>query len=334
MRKGNTRSHSELGSQAFLRRWYFVLRHGRVGRCQALIFMKNIIIVTGGAGFVGSNLIEHLLKKTNKKIISLDDYSTGNKKNHIFDNRVKYLRSDTSKINKRLFKIKKRIHSIFHFGEFARIYQSFKDFDKCYDSNTIGSKAVFKFCLENKIKLIYSATSATLGNHGDDKNLSPYAFTKSKNLEMLENLKKWFKLKYEIVYFYNVYGLNQICKGDMATVIGIFEKQFNENKPLTIVKPGTQERRFTHVKDTVEACYFAWQQNKCRHYSISNRKSFSILQVAKMFDSKIKYLPFRPGERYASALTSMNLSNKVYKMFGKINLNDYVKDIIKTKKYK
>ena len=292
--------------------------------------MKNIIIVTGGAGFVGSNLINLFLKKTKFKIYSLDNYSTGNKKNHIMDKRVKYFKCDTKEISLVLKKYKKKIHSIFHFGEFSRIYQSFLKMNECINSNSIGSHAVFNFCLKNKIKLVYSATSASIGNHGKDKNLSPYAFTKAKNLELLENLKKWFNFKFEIIYFYNVYGPNQIRSGDMATVIGIFEEQYKKNISLTVVKPGNQTRRFTHITDTVEACYVAWKKNKCRHYSISNRKSFSILQVAKMFNSKIKYLPRRPGERYASALTSMNLSNKVYKMFGKINLKEYVKDIIKT----
>ena len=119
--------------------------------------------------------------------------------------------------------------SIFHFGEFSRIYQSFKKFNQCFESNSRGSKEVFNFCLKNKIKLIYSATSASLGNNGNDKNLSPYAFTKAKNLELLNNLKKWFKLKFEIIYFYNVYGKRQIEVGDMATVIGIFEHQYKKN---------------------------------------------------------------------------------------------------------
>ena len=201
--------------------------------------------------------------------------------------------------------------------------------NECIESNSIGSNAVFNFCLTNKIKLIYSATSASIGNNGLDKNLSPYAFTKAKNLEMLENLKKWFKFKYEIVYFYNVYGPNQISKGDMATVIGIFEDQYKKNKPLTVVKPGTQKRRFTHVKDTIEACYDSWKKNRCRHYSISNKKSYSIIEVARMFSNKIKFLPSRSGERYASALTSMNLSNKVYKKFGSVQLKDYIKNTIK-----
>jgi len=294
--------------------------------------MKNFIIVTGGAGFVGSNLIKSLLKKTNKKIISLDNYSSGNKKNHIKDTRVKYIKAETIDISKHLKHVKKRIHSIFHFGEFARIYQSFKKFDECFKSNSIGSNAVFKFCLDNSIKLIYSATSASLGNKGDDKNLSPYAFTKSKNLELLENLRKWFNFKFEVIYFYNVYGLGQIKVGDMATVIGIFEDQYKKKKPLTIVKPGTQTRRFTHIDDTINVCVEAWKKNKCLHYSISSKTPYSIKDVAKMFKTKITYLKPRSGERYASALTKISNNRKIINKYGRIDLKDYVTSFIKGEK--
>ena len=289
---------------------------------------KNILIVTGGSGFVGSNLISYLTKKTKFKIISLDNYSSGKKSNEFKNKKVKYITGETKNISILLNKYKNRIHSIFHFGEFARIYQSFLKFDECMQSNSIGSHAVFYFALKNKIKLVYSATSASLGNKGNDKNLSPYAFTKSKNLELLNNLKKWFGMKFEIIYFYNVYGPRQITKGSMATVIGIFENQFKKNLPLTVVKPGTQSRRFTYIYDTVKACYDAWKTNKCRHYSITNKKSFKIIEVAKLFKHKIKLVPPRKGERYASALTNMNLSNKVYKIFGKTMLEDYINDFI------
>ncbi|MDB0054181.1 NAD-dependent epimerase/dehydratase family protein [Candidatus Pelagibacter sp.] len=294
--------------------------------------MKNIIIVTGGAGFVGSNLIKLLLKKTNKKIISLDNYSSGNKKNHLKNNRVEYLKAGTIDISKNLEDIKKKIHSIFHFGEFARIYQSFKKFDECFESNSIGSNAVFKFCLDNNIKLIYSATSASLGNKGKDKNLSPYAFTKSKNLELLENLKKWFNFKFEVIYFYNVYGPGQIKVGDMATVVGIFENQYENDKPITIVKPGTQTRRFTHIDDTINTCIEAWKKNKCLHYSISHKKSYSIKDLAKMFKTKIIYLKPRLGERYASALTKISNNRTIINKYGKIDLKDYVTSFIKDEK--
>ena len=296
--------------------------------------MKKYIVVTGGAGFVGSNLIKLFIKNTNFKIISLDNYSTGTIKNHIKSNRVIYLKGGSKDIKKKLNKFKKTINSVFHFGEFSRIFQSFKNFNECYESNSIGSKEVFKFCLDNKIKLIYSATSASLGKGGNDKNLSPYAFTKSKNLELLENLKKWFKLKFEIIYFYNVYGANQIETGNMATVIGIFQNQYRNNKHLTIVKPGTQSRRFTHISDTVNICYKAWKLNKCKHYSISHKESYSILNVAKMFNTRVKFLPQRSGERYASALTNMSYKNKVIKHYGKINLKDYITSFIKAEKKK
>ena len=291
--------------------------------------MKNLLIVTGGAGFVGSNLIELLTKKTKYNIISLDNYSTGSIKNHIKNKRVKYIKGNTLNIKKILNKHKKKINTIFHFGEFSRIFQSFKKFDECFQSNTIGSMAVFKFCLDNNIKLIYSATSASLGNNGNDKNLSPYAFTKSKNLELLENFKKWFDFKYEAIFFYNVYGSRQIKVGDMATVIGIFENQYLNKKPLTVVKPGTQSRRFTHIDDTVQICYEAFKKNKCKYYSISNRKAYSILEVAKMFDCKITLLKQRPGERYASALSKITSNNNIIQKYGKLQLKDYVSSFIK-----
>ena len=235
--------------------------------------MKNLIIITGGAGFVGSNLIEFFLKKTKKNLISLDNYSTGSIKNHIKHKRVKYIRGNTRDIGKTISKYKKKIHSIFHFGEFARIYQSFEKFDQCFDFNSIGTKAV--------------------------------------------------------IYFYNVYGPRQISKGKMATVIGIFEELYKRNKPLTVVRPGSQTRRFTHINDTINICYEAWKKNKCRYYSISNKKSYSILDVAKMFKSNIIFLKSRSGERYASALTRISQNNKIIHKYGKINLKDYITSFIK-----
>jgi UDP-glucose 4-epimerase len=290
--------------------------------------MKNIIVVTGGAGFVGSNLIEELVKIKKYKILSIDNYSSGKISNHLRDPRVKYLRGDTKNVSNILEKYKNRIHTVFHFGEFARIFQSFKKFQECFNSNIEGSAELFKFVLENKIKLIYSATSATLGNNGKDMNLSPYAFTKAKNLELLENLKKWFNFKYEVVYFYNVYGPKQICKGDMATVVGIFEEHFKNKKPLPIVRPGSQTRRFTHIKDTVNTCIIAWKKNKCRHYSVVSNKAYSINQLAGMFNCNIIYLPKRQGERFSSALKRMNLTNKVIRINAEIKLKDYINNFL------
>jgi UDP-glucose 4-epimerase len=290
--------------------------------------MKNILVVTGGAGFIGSNLISELLKLKKFKIISIDNYSSGLSKNHIKNKRVKYLKGNTKNIEILLRNYNGKIHTIFHFGEFARIYQSFKKINECFSSNIEGSSNVFNFALKNKIQLIYSATSASLGNSGKDMNLSPYAFSKAKNLELLENLKRWFKFRYEVIYFYNVYGERQICKGDMATVVGIFEDYFKKSKKLPVVRPGTQTRRFTHVSDTVKACTFAWAKNKCKHYSIASKQSYSIIELARMFKSKIRYLPMRKGERFASALTKMNLNNKIIKLTAKIKLRDYINNFL------
>jgi UDP-glucose 4-epimerase len=290
--------------------------------------MRNILVVTGGAGFVGSNLISELLKYKRFKILSIDNYSSGLSKNHIKNERVKYLKGNIKNIEIFLKRYVGKIHTIFHFGEFARIYQSFKNVNECFSSNIQGTSNVFNFALKNNIRLIYSATSASLGNKGDDMNLSPYAFSKAKNLELLENLKKWFNFQYEIIYFYNVYGEKQICKGDMATVVGIFEDHFKKRKKLPVVKPGTQVRRFTHIYDTVKACIFAWKKNKCKHYSIASEQSYSIIELAKLFRSEIRYLPKRAGERYASALTKMNLNNKIIRLSAKIKLKDYVNNFL------
>ena len=290
--------------------------------------MRNILVVTGGAGFIGSNLISELLKLKKFKIISIDNYSSGLSKNHIKNKRVKYLKGNTKNIEILLRNYNGKIHTVFHFGEFARIYQSFKKINQCFSSNIEGSLNVFNFSLKHKTKLIYSATSASLGNSGKDMNLSPYAFTKAKNLELLENFKKWFNFRYEVIYFYNVYGEKQICKGDMATVVGIFEDHFKRGKRLPVVRPGKQIRRFTHVSDTVKACIFAWKKNKCKHYSIASNQSYSIIELAKLFRSKIRYLPTRKGERFASALTKMNLNNKIIRLSTKIRLKDYINNFL------
>tara|TARA_B110000037_G_scaffold41553_1_gene51386 strand:+ start:678 stop:1556 length:879 start_codon:yes stop_codon:yes gene_type:complete len=292
--------------------------------------MKNIIIITGGAGFIGSNLIKYLVKKTQLKIISIDNYSTGTKKNHLNHKNVKYIKGQNKDISKILKSYLKRIKVIFHFGEFSRIYQSFIDTKTCLNYNIHHSFEVINFAKDNNIKIIYSATSSNLGNNGRDENLSPYAWAKSKNIELIKNYSKWFGLKYELLYFYNVYGPSQILNGPMSAVIGIFETQFKKKIPLTVVKPGTQKRDFTHIDDIINGCYLAFKKGKQNEYMLGTQKQYTVLQIAKMFKTKIKFLPTRDGDRSVSSMPNRNALNQLgYKP--KIDIKNYIKQLISKK---
>ena len=290
---------------------------------------KNIILITGGAGFIGSSLIKYFIENNYKyKIISLDNYSSGSIKNHIKNKNVRYIRGNNKDIDKLLKKEKKNIKVIFHFGEFSRIFQSFKNYKKCFEHNIHHSSKVIEFAKDNKIKIIYSATSSNLGNNGKDENLSPYAWSKSKNIELIKNYNRWFGLNYELVYFYNVYGPGQILNSPMSAVIGIFEEQYKKRKPLTIVKPGNQRRDFTHIDDIVRGCYLAWKKGKQNEYMLGTKINHSIIEIAKMFKSKIKYIPSRPGERFGSTIPNNN-AKKILGYSARIKIKDYIKNFIK-----
>ena len=290
---------------------------------------KNIILITGGAGFIGSSLINYFTKNKYKyKIISLDNYSSGSIKNHIKSKNVKYIKGDNKDIDRLLKNVKKNIKVIFHFGEFSRIFQSFKNYKKCLEYNIHNSFRVIQFAKDNNIKIIYSATSSNLGNKGKDEDLSPYAWSKSKNIELIKNYSKWFGLKYELIFFYNVYGPGQILNSPMSAVVGIFEELYKKNKPLTIVKPGSQRRDFTHINDIVRGCILAWKKGEQSEYMLGTKRTYSIIQIAKMFKTKIKYVPSRPGERFGSTIPNNN-AKKILGYKAKIDIKDYIKDFIK-----
>lgn len=290
--------------------------------------MKNIIIVTGGAGFIGSNLIRKLIRETKYKIISIDNYIAGSKKNHLFHKRVNYIYGSTININKLLNNYKRNIKLIFHFGEFSRIVKSFEKRDQILKSNIEGSIKVVEFCLQNNIRIIYSCTSAGFGRNFQDINLSPYAYYKSFILNLILNYRNWYGLNYQILYFFNVYGGTEIIKDEMKAVIGIFEDQKKTNKSLTVVKPGTQSRIFTHIDDLVTECVKIMKLKKNSHYIIKAKKSYTILEIAKFFNHKYRFVSIRKGERFASTIVKKIRNNKI----NIINCNTDIKKYL-LKKY-
>ena len=259
--------------------------------------MSKEILVTGGAGFIGSNLIERLLKEEPKsKITSLDNYFTGKKSNH--HDCVNYIEGDTINAAK-IFKSKK-FDVVYHFGEYSRIVHSFSDISIVSSSILHGTPVIIELCKLWNAKLIYSASSSKFGNNGKDENLSPYAWMKAKMVEYIINYSKWFNLNYEICYFYNVYGPKQIYTGNYATVVAIFERQYKAGEPLTIVKPGTQKRDFTHVYDIVDGLILVSKQSSNHEWHFRSGKNISIQNLASLFNTDFKYIPEREGERFTS----------------------------------
>ena len=262
--------------------------------------MKRVL-VTGGAGFIGSNLIKKLIETHSEiEILSIDNYSTGKKENHIDSKNVTYHTTSTWDYFDTNFDEHKPFDVVFHFGEYSRIVKSFDDVDYVMKTNLHGTTRILEMCRKWNAKLIYSASSSKFGNNGKDENLSPYSWVKAKMVELIKNYNEWYDLQYEICYFFNVYGPNQITQGDYATVIGIFERQYNNNEPLTVVSPGTQSRDFTHVSDVVAGVIKTVDTNLNREWMLRSGTNHKIIDVAKMFSDNIKIIPERRGERFTS----------------------------------
>lgn len=257
--------------------------------------MKNVL-VTGGAGFVGSNLIKKLIEENPEvNITSLDNYFTGKPENHVAG--VEYYIGNTWEADS-IFENRK-FDTVFHFGEYSRIVQSFRDIDFVHRSILSGTPIILELCRKWEAKLIYSASSSKFGNEGKDENLSPYSWMKSKMVELIKNYGEWYDLQYEICYFFNVYGPGQITTGDYATVVGIFERQYKEGKKCTVVTPGTQTRDFTHIGDIVSGLVKASQRMDNKEWHLRSGVNVSIIDVAEMF-GEWKLIPERRGERFTS----------------------------------
>jgi len=286
------------------------------------------ILVTGGAGFVGSNLINQLIVQyPESKISVLDNLFTGSLDNLSFlDNENITLHVGSTEDIEYHF-INESFDLVYHFGEYSRIVKSFEDVNYVMKTNLHGTTRVLEMCRKWGAKLIYSASSSKFGNDGKDENLSPYAWAKSKMVELIKNYGEWFDLEYEICYFFNVYGPGQITEGDYATVIGIFERQYNSGEPLTVVSPGSQSRDFTHVEDIITGIIRATRSGLNREWHLRSGKVHTILEVAGMFDHNWVMIPERRGERLAAEDVKTDTETKL-DWKPKWDLNKYIKETV------
>ncbi|WP_200213738.1 NAD-dependent epimerase/dehydratase family protein [Micromonospora coerulea] len=259
----------------------------------------HVFAVTGGAGFVGSHLIRALLKAfPDAQIVSVDIYLPGTPGIRIEDPRVTHLDVSTVDINEEWDKAGlPSPTAVFHLGEYARIVQSFDELDLCWELNLHGTKEVVRFCDRHGARLVYAGSSSKFGNDGQDENLSPYAWTKAKNVEYIKNFANWYGLDYVITYFYNVYGPGHIKDGKYATVIGIFESQYERGEPLSVVAPGTQTRDFTHVDDIIDGILACYRDGSGDGYLLGYGHEWPLAEVAGMFTDNYTLVPARQGER-------------------------------------
>lgn len=285
--------------------------------------MSKIILVTGGAGHVGSHIIEELIKDPNNKVISLDNYFNGSIENHITG--AEYREGHTKNIDKL---IPETPDIVFHLGEYARISPSFDDVEKVYDMNIVGTFAVVEFCRQRKVtKLVYAASSTKFADNGQERHANPYSFTKANNVDLINNYGRWYNLPYAICYFYNAYGPREKGIGKYATVIAKFEQIYLNRGEFTVNKPGTQKRNFTYVKDLAKGMILVAQKGNGDGYALNNSKAYSIIEIAQAFGGPIKFI-----DNYSGRVTSGQAPNKARKELGwetTIDIMDYIKDFVK-----
>ena len=281
--------------------------------------MKKKIVVTGGAGFIGSHLCERLAKDGNNEVYSIDNYFTGSTDNHVES--VTYINGSSADIDTL---ITFTPHMIYHLGEYSRVEQSFDDMDKVLEFNKKGTFAVLEFVRKHKCKLLYAGSSTKYGDGGDNADASPYAWSKSSNTHLVKNYAKWYGIEYVITYFYNVYGPREIQTGKYATLIALFKEKMKNGEDLTVVSPGNQQRNFTHVYDTVDALMLIGEKGQGDEYGIGNPQAYTILDVAKLYGGNIVMLPERKGNRLVAPVVSDK--TRALGWEPKINLSDYIKE--------
>lgn len=286
---------------------------------------SKIILVTGGAGFIGSHLCEALVKNPINTVYSLDNYSSGSEKNHISG--VTYIAGDTRDIERMITVIP---DLIYHLGEYSRTSESFTDPEKTWRYNTEGTFCVLEFCRKHNVKkILYAGSSTKLADGGDGRNQSPYAWTKAANTELVQRYHEWFGLSFAITYFYNVYGGREIQEGSYATLIGIFKRLTRERKPLSIVAPGTQQRSFTHVDDIVRGLILTAEKGEGDGYCLGPKEIFTIREVAELFGGEIVMLPEKPGDRKTIAI-DLTKTERDLGWRAEIRLEDHIREFVQT----
>ena len=282
--------------------------------------MTKKILVTGGAGFVGSNLCERLASDESNDVYSLDNYFTGSKENHV-DN-VTYIEGSTANIDTL---VNFNPHTIYHLGEYSRVEQSFEDIEKVWEYNKDGIFAVLQFCRKTGAKIVYSGSSTKFGDGGLGRSQSPYAWTKATNTELVENYANWFNVPFAITYFYNVYGKREIKTGKYATLIALFNEKMKNGEVLTVVSPGTQKRNFTHIDDIINALVLVGENGYGDEFGIGSPEAYTILEIAQMYDGKIEMLPERAGNRMAADVMSAKTEALGWKATKSVK--EYIKEL-------
>ena len=285
--------------------------------------MSKKILVTGGAGFIGSHLCEKLAKDDGNDVYSLDNYLTGSSSNHV--DGVTYITGGTDNIETL---VDFSVDIVFHLGEYSRVEQSFDDLDIVWASNKTGTFAVLQFCLKHNCRLIYAGSSTKFGDGGLGRNQSPYGWTKASNTELIQNFGEWFGIDYAIVYFYNVYGPREISSGKYATLIALFAEKMRKGELLGVVSPGDQQRNFTHVSDIISGLELVGEHGVGDDYGIGHPQAFSIMEIAKMFGGKIEMLAERPGNRMAAEVITEK--TQALGWSAKIKVEEYIASLPET----
>ncbi len=284
--------------------------------------MKKKILVTGGAGFVGSHLCERLAQNKDYEVYSLDNYFTGSEANHVEN--VTYIKGDTKNIASL---VDFDPDMVYHLGEYSRVEQSFDDIKTVWEYNKDGIFAVLEFVRRAGCKILYAGSSTKFGDGGLGRSASPYAWTKATNTELVMNYGNWFNVPYAITYFYNVYGPREIQTGKYATLIALFKEKMKNGEPLTIVSPGTQKRNFTHIDDIIDGLVLVGENGYGDEFGIGSGEAFTIKEVAEMFGGEIEMLPERKGNRMSADVMTAKTEALGWKP--KKKLKDYIDSLRK-----